>query len=335
VEGQDPHRQRIAERRASTQRDRTFKTVSAAWLRKQTKTWAPATLDKNTHHLKDLIAPLGKLPIDAITAADVLDALQKIEARGNAHSAHRTRQIASQVFQYAIASGLATNDPAAALRSALTPVKVKSHAAPTDPKLIGAILTAIDGYQGHALTQIALRLLPLVFTRSTELRLAEWNEFDLEAAEWRIPAARMKMRRPHLVPLSRQAVALLREAHALTGNDTLVFPGVRGKAKPLSENTFNAALRYLGFDQDTITAHGFRAVASTQLNELGWDPDVIERQMAHADRNKVRAVYNRNDYVLERREMMQAWADRVDALKAGEATRPMAKGKPRNHMRPQ
>lgn len=329
LEGVDPQTHRVQSRQAAQQAGLSFSEVASRWLQQMAKGWAPATLTKNTHHLNDLLATLGRLPLASIESKHVLEALKNIEAQGKVHSAHRSRQVASQIFQFAIASGLTQLDPAAPLRRALTPVKTRSHAAPTDQKTVGAILSAIDHYQGHRSTQLALQLLPLVFTRSVEIRGARWEEFDLEAAEWRIPAERMKMRRPHLVPLSRQALELLRAAQALTGGVGLVFPGVRSRHKELSENTFNAALRYLGFDKDVITAHGLRAVASTQLNEMGWDPDVIERQMAHADRNKVRAVYNRNEYVPERRNMMQAWADRVDALKAGNLSRPMAKAYPR------
>lgn len=327
--GVDPQVRRRLDRKRAKQETLSFDKVAGEWLAKMSKGWAPATVAKNTHHLKDLQVTLGKLPITAITPQTVLEALKHIEDQGKVHSAHRSRQMASQVFQYAMANAWTTQDPASSLRRALTPVRTRSHAAPTDLKTLGAILAAIDGYTGHRSTHLALKLLPLVFTRSTELRGARWNEFDLEAGEWRIPAERMKMRRPHLVPLSRQALAILADARLLTRGEGLVFPGVRSRKKELSENTFNAALRYLGFGQDIITAHGFRAVASTQLNEMGWDPDVIERQMAHADRNKVRAVYNRNEYVQERRNMMQAWADRVDALKAGTTTRVEAKGKPR------
>ena len=333
-EGIDPQVQRRLDRRKSEQDGLSFDKIAGRWLEMMSKGWAPATITKNTHHLSDLLVSLGKLPVATITPQDVLEALKLIEDQGKIHSAHRSRQVASQIFQFAIANGWTNQDPAASLRRALTPVRTKSHAAPTDLKVLSAILSAIDGYSGHRSTHLALRLLPLVFTRSTELRGARWEEFDLITGDWRIPAERMKMRRAHLVPLSRQAIAILQEAQALNNGEGLVFPGVRSRKKGLSENTFNAALRYLGFSKDDITAHGFRAVASTQLNEMGWDPDVIERQMAHADRNKVRAIYNRNEYVQERRNMMQAWADRVEALKAGDVQQILAKAVPRGAKKP-
>jgi integrase len=222
-----------------------------------------------------------------------------------------------QVFRYAIAHGTATRDPTADLRGALAPVVSKSHAAVTDPAQVADLLRALDGYAGQFATRCALRLAPLLFARPGELRHMEWSELDLDAAEWRIPARKMKMREAHVVPLSKQAVTILCELAPLTGRGRYVFPGIRAVAEPMSENTVNAALRRMGFDKATMTGHGFRAMASTRLNEMGWPPDVIERQLAHAERNKVRAAYNRAQYMAERRAMMQAWADYLDQLKAG------------------
>jgi integrase len=221
------------------------------------------------------------------------------------------------VFRYAIATSRAKHDPTADLRGALAPVVSTSRAAITDPVKVGDLLRAIDTYQGSLVTKCALRLAPLVFVRPGELRKAEWAEIDLDGAQWRIPAARMKMREEHVVPLAPQAVAILRELHPLTGRGQYVFPSYRGKARMMSENTVNAALRYMGFDKDTMTGHGFRAMASTRLNEMGWPPDVIERQLAHAERNKVRAAYNRAQYLDERTRMMHAWAEYLDGLRAG------------------
>jgi integrase len=208
-------------------------------------------------------------------------------------------------------------DPSADLRGALAPVVSKPHAAITDPAKVGELLRALDDYAGQLATRCALRLAPLLFVRPGELRHAEWAEFDLDAAEWRIPAHKMKMREAHVVPLPTQAIAILRELHPLTGRGRYLFPGLRTIALPMSENTVNAALRRLGYDKDTMTGHGFRAMASTRLNEMGWAPDVIERQLAHAERNKVRAAYNRAQYMAERRKMMQAWADYLDGLRTG------------------
>ncbi len=203
------------------------------------------------------------------------------------------------------------------LKGALTPVVVRNHAALTDPARVGELLRAIDGYVGQPTTAGALKLAPLVFVRPGELRAAEWSEFDLDAAEWRIPAARMKMGTLHIVPLARQAVAVLRELEPLTGRGKNVFPSLLSSDRPMSNNTVNTALRRMGYPRDEMTGHGFRAMASTLLNEQGWHPDLIELQLAHAERNKVRAAYNKAQRLPERRKMMQAWADYLDGLKAG------------------
>ncbi len=223
----------------------------------------------------------------------MLAVLRRIEARGANETAHRVKDKCGQVFRYAIATGRATRDPSAGLRGALHPVVSTSRAAITDPAMMGDLLRAIDGYSGQHVTRCAMRLAPLLFLRPGELRHAEWSELDLDAAEWRIPAGKMKMREGHIVPLAPQAVAILRELERLTGRGGYVFPSLRSADRPMSENTINAALRRLGYDKDTMTGHGFRAMASTRLNEMGWAPDVIERQLAHAERNKVRAAYNR------------------------------------------
>jgi integrase len=226
-------------------------------------------------------------------------------------------QNCGQVFRYAVACGKAERDPTQDLRGALTPTKEKHHPSITDPKELGELLRAIDAYQGSHVVRCALKLAPLVFVRPGELRKAEWSEVDLDGAEWRIPAAKMKMRVQHVVPLSRQAVAILRELHPLTGTGMFLFPGVRSSAKPMSENTGNAALRYMGYSTDQVTGHGFRSTASTLLNEQGWNRDAIERQLAHAERNNVRAAYNFAEFLPERRKMMQAWADFLDGLRQG------------------
>jgi len=201
-------------------------------------------------------------------------------------------------------------------QGALPPVKHRHYATITYPSEIGGLLRAIDGYQGKSrVVQAALRLLPLVFVRSSELRYATWEEFDLDDGQWKIPAERMKREFPHIVPLSKQAVAVLRELHPFTGPDGLVFPGVRSAAQPISENTVNAALRRMGFTAEEMTGHGFRSMASTLLNEQGWEPDAIERQLSHIDENEVRAAYNYAQYLPVRRKMMQAWADYLDTLR--------------------
>lgn len=294
----------------------TFKAIAEEWISKQG--FAPATLKKAEWTFRDLLFPfIGSRPITGITAPDLLALLRRLEAREKHETAHRTKQRASQVFRYAIATGRAERDPTADLRGALAPVVVTNRAALTDPKAVGGLLRAIDGYVGHPSTAFALKLAPLVFVRPGELRAAEWNEFDLDASEWRIPAARMKMGELHIVPLSDQAVALLRKLQSSTATGRYLFPSVRTTARPISENTLGAALRRLGFTKDEMTAHGFRAMASTLLNEQGFAPDIIELQLAHAERNEVRAAYNRAQRLAERRKMMQAWADYLDGLRIG------------------
>ena len=266
--------------------------------------------------LETLVFPwLGALPIATITAPDLLATLKRIESRGAHETAHRTKARCGQVFRYAIATGRATRDPAADLRGALAPVVSRNFSSITDADGVGELLRTIDRYSGQHVTRCALKLSPLVFVRPGELRRAQWSEIDFDKAQWRIPAARMKMREEHIVPLSEQALAVLRELHPLTGQGRYLFPSLRTLKEPMSENTVNAALRRMGYDKDTMTGHGFRALASTRLNEMGWAPDVIERQLAHAERNKVRAAYNRASYMAERGKMMQAWADYLDALR--------------------
>jgi integrase len=247
----------------------------------------------------------------------VLAALRRIESKGTHETAHRAKQRIGQVMRYAVATGRADRDPTGDLRGALTPVVVKSHAAVTDPAKVGELLRALASYSGQPTTAAALRLAPMLFVRPGNLRAMEWAELDLDAALWRIPAKKMKMREEHLVPLPSQAIAILRALHPLTGRGRYCFPSIRTANRPMSENTINAALRRLGFDSDTMTGHGFRAMASTRLNELGWSPDIIERQLAHAERDKVRAAYNRAQHMAERARMMQAWADYLDASMSG------------------
>ncbi|MGA0586770.1 tyrosine-type recombinase/integrase [Dyella sp. KRB-257] len=291
--------------------------MAEEWLAKQAATMAPATMAKARWTFDDLVFPwIGSRPIAEIDPPEML-VLRRIEERGAHETAHRTKQRCGQVFRYAIATHRAKHDPTTDLRGALTAAKVEHRPAITDPARIGELLRAIDGYTGGFVVRCALRLAPLVFTRPGELRKAEWAEIDMDAALWRIPAERMKMREPHTVPLAPQAVAVLRELQPLTGNGRYVFPSARTTSRPMSDAAVNAALRRMGFDKDTMTGHGFRALASSRLNELGWAPDVIERQLAHAERNKVRAAYNRAQYMEERQRMMQAWADYLDGLRTG------------------
>lgn len=318
-DGKDPGVLRRAHRLAATEAAaNSFEAVGREWLATQQKKLAPATYKKSEWLLNNVWPWLGPKPIAEIDAAMLLAALRRIEARGAHETAHRTKDKCGQVFRFAIATGRATRNPSAELRGALAPVVRTSRAAITDPTIMGELLRAIDGYGGQYATCCALRLAPLVFVRPGELRQAEWTELDLDAAVWRIPAGKMKMREAHVVPLASQAVAILRDLEPLTGKGRYVFPSSRTGDRPMSENTVNAALRRLGFDKDTMTGHGFRAMASTALNELGWAPDVIERQLAHAERNKVRSAYNRAQYMIERRRMMSAWADYLEGLRAAQ-----------------
>lgn len=315
--GIDPGEQRKAEKAAGDERAaNSFAVIAAEWLGKQHM--APATLSKASWTFTDLVNPyIGHLPISAIGAPELLAMLQRIEARGARETAHRTRQRCGQVFRYAIATGRASHDPAADLRGALAPVKVKHRPAVTDPAKVGELLRAIHGYTGGPVVGAALKLSAFLFARPGEMRKAEWSEFDLDAAEWRIPAPKMKKRDEHIVPLASQAVAILRELHPLTGRGQYVLPGARNPRLPMSEAAINSALRRMDYDKDTMAAHGFRAMASTRLNELGWKEDAIERQLSHAERNKVRAAYNRAQYMEELRKMMQVWADYLDSLRVG------------------
>jgi integrase len=241
-----------------------------------------------------------------------------VTSSGRTSARHRAKQRVGQVLRYAIATGRAERYPTADLRGALAPIKVTNRAAVTDPREVAQLLRALHGYRGHFIVEAAaLKIAPLVFVRPGELRAAEWAEMDLYAGEWRIAAHRMKMRRPHLVPLAKQAVAILREIEPLTGRGRYVFPSPRSAQRPLSDNAITAALRRIGYTGEQMSWHGFRAMASTLLNELGFPPDIIELQLAHQERNEVRAAYNRAQRLDERRKMMQAWADYLDGLRAG------------------
>jgi integrase len=296
----------------------TFEAVAREWYAKKLPTWAPTTAQKVIRQLeKDIFPWIGNRPIKDIAAPELLAALRRMESRGALELAHRMREYCGMVFRYAVATGKAERDSSGDLKGALAPVKTKHHASVTDPKKIGELLRAIDGYTGSFMTKCALQLAPLVFVRPGELRTAEWAEFDLDAAEWRIPGEKMKMRDKHIVPLSEQAVEILRSIHPLTGSGRYVFPSVRTTARSMSENTVNAALRRLGYEKNEMTGHGFRSMASTLLHEQGWPHEAIERQLAHAERNKVSAAYNYAEHLPKRREMMQHWADYLDELKSG------------------
>jgi integrase len=299
----------------------TFRVVAEEYLERQGGSKrAESTQAKNRWLLEQAYRDLGNRPIASIKAAEVLAVLKKVEARGRLETARRLRAIIGAVFRHAIATVRAEVDPTTALRGALQAPDVTHRPAITDPVALGGLLRAIEGFNGQPVTSAALLLLPLVFTRPGELRMARWSEVSFEEAVWRVPATRTKMRREHLVPLPKQALAILRELHAITGKGELLFPSIRSAHRPMSDNTLNAALRRLGYGKDEVTAHGFRATASTLLNESGrFSADAIERALAHQDPDPVRRAYARGGFWKERVEMAQWWADFLDAQSGSSA----------------
>jgi integrase len=295
----------------------TFRSVAEEHLAKLAREdRAEVTLAKR-RWLLDFVYPLfGDRDVATVTSADVLQALRLVESKGHHETARRLRSVIGSVFRYAIATARTENDPTFALRGALTTPKVRHRPAVTTPTELSQMLRAIDSYQGQAATRAALRLMPILFPRPGELRAARWPEFDLGKAVWSIPAGRMKMRRTHRVPLPPQAVAILRDLKTITGREEYVFPCIGAAKKPISENTLNGALRRLGIGPDVATVHGFRATASTLLNESGlWNPDAVERQLAHAENNEVRRAYLRGEHWDERVRMIAWWADYLDSLR--------------------
>jgi len=317
ADGIDPSHTRKVEKQ-STGDQNSFEFVAREWHSKFSADWSESHKSRTIIRLEQNVFPwLGSKSINDITAPELLGVLRRIESRGALETAHRVNQICGQVFRYGIATGRAERDPAADLKGALPPAKVKHHPSITDPIKVGALMRAIHGFTGTIITATALKLSPLVFVRPGELRQAEWSEIDLDNAEWRIPPEKMKMRVVHIVPLSKQAIEVLKEIQPLTGRDKYVFPSNRTITRPMSNNTVNAALRRMGYTKDEMTAHGFRSIASTILNEQGWLGDAIERQLAHGESNGVRAAYNYAQHLPERKKMMQAWADYLDRLAAG------------------
>lgn len=297
----------------------SFGVVANEYLEKVAKEGREAVTIKKSRWLLSLFdAAFQARSLSEIAAADLFAALKTIQDKGHHETARRMRSLAGRVFRYGVATGRATSDPSSLLRGALVAPKVKHHSAILDPKHVGELLRAIEKYDGQPLTKLALQLTPHVFVRPGELRKAEWPEFDLEAAIWTIPAAKMKMRQPHVVPLSRQSIEILRATHALSSGQKYVFSSLWPATRPMSENTINSALRRLGYSGGEMTAHGFRAMASTLLNESGkWNPDAIERALAHGHSDKVRAAYHRGAHWKERVEMAQWWSDYLDALRNG------------------
>lgn len=317
AEGVDPGQ---AKRQAKQQRveaaSQTFETVARLWLQKTQALRAASTQDKVTGWLQRSVFPyIGSTPIGTLTPRDVLTCVQRVEARGALDSAHRVKQICGQVFRFAVASGLAERDVTADLKGAISVPNKKNYAAITEPGQAAALLRSIRGYAGHPFAAAALKLSPLVFVRPGELRSAEWSEIDLDDALWRIPGRKMKKKLDHLVPLSRQAIAILREQQPMTGHGKFVFPSIRTDDRCMSENTVNAALRSMGYPKEVMTAHGFRAMARTMLDEvLGERVDLIEHQLAHAVIDPNGRAYNRTAHLPARRQMMQRWADYLDEL---------------------
>ena len=291
----------------------TFKAVAIEWHEKLKTKWSADHAHRKWYFLeKDVFPTLGNTPIKNITAREILTLLEKIQARGAIDAGHRIKGICGEIFRYGIHTDRCDRDPTQDIKGVLVPKRNKHMATITDPKEVGGLLRAIDGYQGDFVTQCALKLTPYVMLRPGELRHAEWSEIDLEKKQWKISAEKMKMSRPHIVPLSNQAAAIFRAMQPVTGHGKYVFPSVRSKDRPMSENTITAALRRMGFTKEEMTAHGFRGMASTLLHENGFKSDVIEAQLAHAERNKVKAAYNHAEYLPERTDMMNWWADYLE-----------------------
>ena len=324
--GKDPMAERrIAHAARSVAVANTFNVIADDLIEKKRKDGLdPTTVEKATWLLSFARPALGSRPITEVTAAEVLSVIRPVEARGRHDTARRLRSIVGQVFRLAIATARATGDPTPALRGALVSAQTKHHAAVTEPARFGELLRSIDDYSGAPESRIALQLLALTFVRSTELRAAAWREFDLDEGVWTIPAARMKRVRArkaedHLVPLAPQTVTLLRELQRISGHRDLLFPSVRSSRRPISEGTMIAALRRIGWTKEEMTPHGFRSAASSMLNESGlFNPDAIERQLAHIEKNAVRRAYERAKYWDERVRMMTWWADRIDAMREGD-----------------
>lgn len=322
--GIDPGENRKATKTAKADRAaNSFEAVAREWFATRSPNWAASHAEKIIQRLeKDIFPWLGGKPIAEITAPELLAVLRRIENRGALDTTHRAHQNCGQVFRYAVATGRAERDPSGDLRGALAPAKHKHFPSITEPLAVGGLLRAIDGFRGTFVVQCALKLAPLFFVRPGELRKAEWQQFDLEKGEWRYFVTKTKSE--HIVPLSSQAVTIMRELHALTGTRKFVFPG-RDPQKPMSEAAINAALRRMGYDTKTeITGHGFRAMARTILHqELGVKPEVIEHQLAHRVPDALGTAYNRTKFLAERRRMMQQWADYLDQWKAGAEVIPL------------
>jgi integrase len=318
----DPGEIKKAQQAAESAQADTFEVIAREWHSRFAPTWAKSHAGKIIRRFELYVFPwIGTKEITSISAKEMLEVLRRVEEKGIIETAHRIQQSCGRVFRYAIATGRAERDPTGDLRGALPPANTKHMASIIDPKEIGGLLRAIDGYNGSIVTRCALQLAPLVFVRPGELRHGEWTEIDFDAKEWRIPAEKMKSKFQHIVPLSKQSVKVLKEIMPLTGKGKYVFPSPRTGNRPMSDNAVLAALRRMGYEKDEMSGHGFRSMASTLLNEQGWNRDAIERQLAHTEKNSVRASYNFAEYLPERRKMMQSWADYLDSLRLNKQKR--------------
>lgn len=327
AEGIDPAQEKKARKESvKLAAVNTFEGIALQWFEKVSLSLVESTRAKVLRWFEaDIFPRIGNRPISELAAPDLLMMIRRIEARGAYDAARRIHNICGRVFRYAVGHGLIPRDPSRdiELKDILPPVAVKHHASVKTPKETAELMRAIEGYSGSVIPRCALCLAPYVFVRPGELRNAEWSEFDFDKNEWRIPAEKMKMKEQHIVPLAKQAIAILREVQRLTGEGKFVFPSERGGGRGMSENTINAALRRLGYAKEEMTGHGFRSMASTLLHELGYPHAVIERQLAHGERNAVSAAYNFAEYLPERRKMMQEWADYLDKLRAGAEVIPL------------
>lgn len=326
ADGVDPSENRKAQKAVKANRAaNSFEILAREWYAKFSSTWADLHRDRVLRRLeRDVFPWIGPRPVAEVTAIELLSVIRRVEGRGALDTAHRVLSTCGQVFRYAVATARAKHDPSGDLRGALPPAETNHFAATTDPNRVAEILRAMDGYEGTFIVKCALRLAPLVFVRPGELRKAEWVDMDLEAAEWRYFVTKTKTY--HIVPLSTQAVEILRELKPLTESGRYVFPSARSITRPMSENAVLAAMRRMGIGKEEMTGHGFRAVARTILDEvLGVRPDFIEHQLAHAVRDPNGRAYNRTAHLAERRKMMQQWADYLDKLKTGTAVVPLMK----------
>jgi integrase len=317
LDGIDPAIERKADKLADVSGE-TFGEIALEWHKKHSPTWSKSYAERTLGRMNaNLIRWIGDEYINSITPQSLLAVLRRTESRGTLYTAHKLRQITSQIYRYAIAIGKATNNPADALIGALPPAKTKHYATLVEPRAVGKLMRDINSYKGTHVVCSALKFAPYVMSRPANIAQARWEHFDLDNAEWRTPVENMKGNQQHIVPLSKQAMAILKDIHSLTGSGEYVFPSNRSDKKPMSIDTLRAALRRMGYGKGEITTHGFRGMASTMLNEQGFNSDWIEKQLAHVEGNSVRAAYNHAQHAIQRRGMLQSWADYLDGLASG------------------